>query len=249
MWFGGAARWFKLVRWYLNFFHVWAISVAVFLAYIYLYDRFSIKVFTPRFSGSVSLSEDWYILISAASGLGEPLVIAVHAALVSAVFFSFEESEGFSYIRHAFGMDRARVYLAKITASILLVSTSLIAAKVVMAAVWDYRMLAWFADFLYAAALTYVAAIVLSFYFVSIYSFWALVVRRAVYFLVGAFLEAYLMEGLFNGPLMLMPITFQTLRPFELPYVILRYWDRFAFALAHACAALLLQLRGEVKWR
>lgn len=244
---GSATRWLRLVNWYLNLFHVWAISVAVFFAYIYLYDRFRISLIGghyPEPPGGI-----WFFLITSAWGLGEPLVTAVHAALVSAVLFSFEEGEGFSYVRHSFGVGRAPVYLAKIAAGLLLVSTPLAASKVFMAVVWDYRLLTRFAEFLSASVAVYAAAAFLSLYLISFYSFWALVVGRPVYFLVGAFLEAYLMETLFGGLLMLIPISFTVFQPFGPAAAIQRYGDRFAIALVHACAAFALQLRGEVRWK
>ncbi len=231
----------KLVKWYLGFFHVWAFSLALFFAYVFTYDRFAI----------LNVNPSWDSLLSSAASLQEPVLLAAHSALVAAVLFSFEEGEGYSYARHLTGAGRLQVFAAKWLAYLLLVAPPLVAAKALLAASWDYRMLAH-PSFAPALAKLFAGAALQASYLFPFYAFWALAAKRATYFVMGAFLELYLLESFWSGPLLVYGSHIMFLR---LPFYTALRWLlqdlglRLAASLAHLAAAAYLELRGEVKWK
>jgi hypothetical protein len=231
----------KLVKWYLGFFHVWAFSLAFFFAYVFTYDRFAILTVSPS----------WDSLVNSAWSLQEPVLMAAHTALVAAVLFSFEEGEGYSYLRHLTGAGRLQVFAAKWLAYLLLTALPLAAARSLLAASWDYRMLAH-PGFAQALAKLLAGAALQTSYLFPFYAFWALASKRATYFVVGAFLELYLLESFWGGPLLVYRSHLMLLRlPFNpaLGWLARDLGARIAASLAHLVAAAYLEARGEVKWR
>jgi len=231
----------KLVKWYLGFFHVWAFSLALFFAYIFTYDRFAILGVDPS----------WDSLLSGAESLQEPVLMAAHAALVAAILFSFEEGEGYSYLRHLTGAGRLQVLAAKWLAYLLLVAPPLVAAKALLSVSWDYRMLAR-PGFVQALAELLAGAALQASYLFPFYALWALATKRATYFVMGAFLELYLLESFWGGPLFVYGSHFMLLRLPLGPALARLVRDlglRLAASLAHLAAAAYLELRGEVKWK
>lgn len=245
---GDIGKWLRLVAWYLGFFHLWLLSAVYFLAYVHVYDRF--RLISRSLVGEASPQLVWSILLSEVCELQEPLLLATHCAFLAGILFSFEEGEGYSYLRHTAGFKGLEVYAAKWLSCALLATTPHVTAKILTVAVWDYRLLLNQPAALLVPSLRLaMGSLIVVSYLYSVYSLWALLLRRAVYFVIATFLELYLLEGLW-GPLMLVPMTLALVNPLHgLSAALSAYWPWYTASVIHLLAAMYLQSRGEVRWR
>lgn len=259
---GSLGKLLRATTWYLRFFNLWAISLAMFFVYLYTYDRFRVNIGHPLLFGEHPLAgEEWIFLLSNARTELEPLLATTHMALISAILFSFEEGEGISYVKYLSGVGRLASYVAKLLAALLLFTLPLATAKLTVILSWDYRALWLPSSYMF---LNFVSNLVLyATYIFSVYGLFALLIRRPVYFLASSIIELYVFEpklsllgarpmylyASLTHPLALLPTPRGTvLAP---PYALLLLFPQ-RFTLALACALLTLlyyRFRGEVKWR
>jgi hypothetical protein len=252
----GTRRFFELVKWYISFFNLWAASAALFFLYLLLYDRFRVNVISSYLWASSPSEGAWALLVGTAFSELEPMVAAMHLALIVALLFSLEEGEGMSYVRYAGGAGRLEAYAAKWLASLALFLSPLVGAKLAVILSWDMRasllLLGW-----RLAALLVVSLAAYATYLFPILSALAVVVKRPLYYLILVFLELYVIEERWSllsarylymhAALFFLPNTggvgfFSVERSALLP--------RLAASLLCAIFTVLwYRLKGEVKWR
>ncbi|MEM4454962.1 MAG: hypothetical protein QXT28_09645 [Thermofilaceae archaeon] len=258
---GRFGRFLRAVAWYISFFNLWAVSLALTFAYLYTYDRFRIEAATLHGFGPLEEAASRFLIGTANTHL-EAMIASMHLALLAAILFSFEEGEGLSYIRYSAGLGRLSSYAAKLAASTLLFTAPLLAAKAIVILSWDYRVL--FNPFFAPSLLSLFSNLSLyALYLTPILALLAILVKRPAYYLILIFLELYIIEGrlellgvrrLYSSAALWWPLGFITTARgsvFSPPHaLIILFPQRFLASLA--CAALTLawyRLKGEVRWR
>ncbi|MEM2410572.1 MAG: hypothetical protein QXF87_08630, partial [Thermofilaceae archaeon] len=179
---GRFGRFLRAVAWYISFFNLWAVSLALTFAYLYTYDRFRIEAATLHGFGPLEEAASRFLIGTANTHL-KAMIASMHLALLAAILFSFEEGEGLSYIRYSAGLGRLSSYAAKLAASTLLFTAPLLAAKAIVILSWDYRVL--FNPFFAPSLLSLFSNLSLyALYLTPILALLAILVKRPAYYLI-----------------------------------------------------------------